>query len=81
MKNESFETIITSDDKHDRVFCEIYFEGLFFATISQERGEGLFDIETPDLGLVENRITRKASLEEFQEAVETAMRRLRGEEQ
>ena len=81
MKNKRFETIIASDDKHHRLFCEIYFEGLFFATISQERGEGVFDIETPELGLSENRITRKARFEEFQEAVETAMRRLRGEEQ
>jgi hypothetical protein len=36
-----------SDPDHERLVCEIYFDGLFFALISQERAAGLYDLETP----------------------------------
>jgi hypothetical protein len=39
--------MIASDTDYERVFCEIYFDGRFVALVSQERGEGLFDLETP----------------------------------
>lgn len=81
IKNKGFETIIADDADHERIFCEIYYDGLFVALISQERSEAVFDLETPPSGLEESRVIRKVDLKGFREAVDTACRRLRGQEQ
>jgi hypothetical protein len=77
---KGFETVIADQEEYERLFCEIYYDGLLVALVSQERGEGIFDLETPGCDLVQERIIRKVDLSGFQEAVETACRRLRGEE-
>ena len=77
-KEQRFETTIASLPDHDQLVAEIYCEGLFFALISQERGNGLFDIETPGLNLVEGEIIRKVDLDLFLKAVEETRKRLSG---
>ncbi len=75
----SFDTMICSLSDHDKLVAEIYYNGLFVALVSQERGEGLFDIETPGLTLVESLVIRKVDVDGFIKAVEVACRRLKGE--
>ena len=78
IKEKQFETILASPPDHDGLVAEIYCDGLFVALVSQERGEGLFDIETPGLNLVEDRVIRKFDAVGFGKAVEEACHRLLG---
>ena len=80
LKNKGFETVIASPPDYDRLVCEIYHDGEFFALVSQERREGLFDLETPGPDLPEKGVIRKVDLSGFQQAVATACRRLKGDE-
>ena len=80
IKQDGFDTLIASDTDYENLMCEIYFDGRLFALVSQERSDGVFNIETPGPGLVEERIVRTVNLDGFHQAVETACRRLRGEE-
>jgi hypothetical protein len=59
LKRKGFETILASPADHERLVAEIYYDGFFVALVSQERGEGLFEVETPGSDLIENRIIRK----------------------
>jgi hypothetical protein len=79
LKRKGFETVIASPPEYERLLAEIYYDGLFVAQISQERGEGVFDLETPGTDLVEEMVTRKVDLHELLRAVEEACQRLRGE--
>jgi hypothetical protein len=79
LNQKGFETVIASPAEYDRLLAEIYHDGLFVAQISQERGEGVFDLETPSPDLVEDMLTRKVDLRDFLRAVEEACQRLRGE--
>jgi hypothetical protein len=79
-EQKGFNYLIADDSDHERVFCEIYYDNLFIALVSQERGDGLFDLETPGPGLVEEGIMRKVDVPGFLDAVEIACRRLRGEQ-
>jgi hypothetical protein len=81
LKDKGFETMIASDTDYERVFCEIYFDGRFVALVSQERGEGLFDLETPGPGLNEEGVIHRVDLLGLQDAIETCRRRLSGNEQ
>jgi hypothetical protein len=78
LKGKGFETILASPSEYERVVAEIYYDGLFVALVSQERGEGVFDLETPGTNLVENRILRKVNVAGFKQVVEEACQRLRG---
>jgi hypothetical protein len=79
LKERGFETMIAAPPDYDDLVAEIYYDGLFVALVSQERGKGLFDIETPGPGLVEREVTRKVDAEGFKKAVEEACQRLKGE--
>lgn len=79
LKDKGFETLIASDPDHERLVCEIYFEGLFVALVSQERAEGLYDLETPGPGVVEEKVTRRVDLIGFQDALYKAYQQLKGE--
>ena len=70
--------MLASPPGYDRLVAEIYHDGLFVALVSQERGDGLFDIETPGSDLVESRVIRKVDAVGFGEAVEEARQRLQG---
>jgi hypothetical protein len=78
-KRKGFETILASPPDYEKLVAEIYCDRLFVALVSQERGDGLFDIETPGPNLVENRIIRKVDAAGFSEAIEQACKRLQGE--
>lgn len=71
--------MIASPSEYEELVAEIFYDGLFVALVSQERGSGLFDIETPGLDLVEDYVTRKVDVAGFIKAIETACQRLSGE--
>ena len=79
LKGRGFETMIASPSDYDELVAEIYYDGLFVALVSQERGKGLFDIETPGPNMIEKEIMRKVDADGFEKAVEEARQRLRGE--
>ncbi len=79
MKGKGFETVIASPPEYERLLAEIYYDGLFIAQITQERSEGVFDLETSGTDLVEEMVTRKVDLQGFLRSVEEACQRLRGE--
>jgi hypothetical protein len=79
LKGKGFETIIASPPDYAGLVAEIYYDGQFVALISQERGRGIFDIETPGPRLVETEVIRKVELRGFWKAVEEASERLKGE--
>lgn len=79
VSGNGWETIIASPSDYEELVAEIYYEGLFFAQICQERGKGLFDVETPGPGLVESQIVHRADAPGFVKAVEVACKRLKGE--
>lgn len=74
-----FETVVASPSDYERLVAEIYYNGKFVALVSQEKEVGNFEIEFPDPNVTQNEIVRKVALEGFQQAVEVACRRLRGE--
>ena len=80
LKGKSFEILVASLPDHNAVVGEIYFDGKFVALVSQERGPGVFDLETPGAGIVEKEITRQVDLEGFKRALDFARKRLLGEE-
>ena len=79
LTGKGFETMIASPPDYDELVAEIYYEGRFIALISQERGKGVFDIETPGQNLIEKEVIRKIDLNGFRQAMEDACQRLKGE--
>jgi hypothetical protein len=79
MLRQGFETVIASPPEYERLLAEIYYDGLFVAQVTQERGEGVFDLETPGVDLVQDLIIRKVDLERFMKAVQEACQRLTGQ--
>lgn len=79
IKGKEFETLIASPPDYEELVAEIYYEGLFVGLVSQERGKGLFDIETPGRNLIEDEILRKVDAAGFIKAIEAACQRLQGE--
>ncbi len=80
LKGKGFETIIASPPDYDELVAEIFYDGLFVALVSQERGQGLFEIEMPGIDLLESEIVRKVDAIGFTKAVEVACQRLKGEQ-
>jgi hypothetical protein len=74
-----FSVMIASDMDHEKVYAEIYCDERFVALISQERGPEHKVLELPGPGLVEERICREVSLEEFLRALQLASRKLDGD--
>ena len=79
MSGEAFKIVLASPPEYQELVAEIYFKDLFFALISQERGIGLFDIETPEQNVLESSVTHKVGTADFLKAVDSACKRLRGE--
>ncbi len=75
---DGWEITIASPADYEELVAEIYYNGLFFAQVCQERGKGLFDLETPGPGLVESLVVHRADAIGFVEAVEAACRHLKG---
>ena len=74
-----FDVMIASDQDHEKVYAEIYFDGKFVALISQERGITNKSLELPGPGLVEDLICREVDLAGFLQAVQQAARKLEDE--
>ena len=72
----NFNIVLASPSEHRELVAEIYIDGKFVALISEERGSGLFDLETPGAGLVETNVTRRVDLPRFMAAVEQACKQL-----
>ena len=71
---ETIRVAIASDQEHEKVVAEIYREDRFVALVSQDDGELVVEIPGPDLD--EGCICRSIPLEELQQALELAKRRL-----
>jgi hypothetical protein len=78
LKGKGFQILIASPPDYEQVIAEIYYDGLVVAQVSQERGHGLFDLETPGPELVEGEVIRKVELQGFCKTVNEACDRLRG---
>jgi len=78
LKDIGFKTMLVSLPDYDNLVAEIYYNGLFFALISQERGFGIFDIEVPSQYPIEANLIRKVELNSFLEITKTACERLIG---
>ena len=77
--NQGFEIILASPPEYEELTAEIYFDGKFIALVNREHGLDRLEFETPGVGLDETQICRKIELKGFLEAVEVAVKRLRGE--
>ena len=78
LKGKGFETVLASPPAYDNLVVEIYFDGRLVALVSQERSQGLFDLETPGPNLVEKEIVRRVEVQGLSRAIEEACQRLRG---
>lgn len=76
LKNVGFEFLLASPPAYDRLVAEIYYDGKFVASVSQERGPGLFEVELPGGNLVESRVLRRVDLDGFIAALKVASQRL-----
>ncbi len=77
LKNVGFEILLASPSEYDELIAEIYYDGKFVALVNQERGPGLFEVETPDGAyLVGSSVLRRVDLNGFITALEAACHRL-----
>jgi len=76
---KGFDVILASPPEYERLIGEIYCDGNFVAIVSQERGEGEFDLEFPGTDVQTNSTQRKVDARGFQDAITLACRRLNGE--
>jgi hypothetical protein len=72
LQKEGFEILLASPFYHERLVAEIYFDGKFVATVIQDRGLGLFDLETSWNDRIESQVVRRVDLDGFMQAVQTA---------
>ena len=72
INKQGFETVIASPPAYNQLVAEVYYNGLFVALVSQERGPGVFDIETPSPEELEWAITHKVELDGFLTAIQEA---------
>lgn len=75
MKNNDFEFIIASPIDREKLICEIYYKGEFFAEISQETNELMLEIYSPPQMSKYWEIT----LLQFQKVLEEAKNHLLGQ--
>lgn len=76
LKGVGFELLLASPPEYDGLVAEIYYDGRFVVLVSQERGPGLFDVETPGCKLVEAKVLRRVDLRGLVVALEEACQRL-----
>jgi len=73
-----FEIVLASPPKYNDLVAEIYFEGKFVLLINQEKGAGVFEVETPGCGLAESEVIRRVCLSGLLVAMQSACERLSG---
>ena len=76
LNDVGFEFLLASPPEYAELVAEIYYDGKFVALISEERGRGNFEIETPGIGLDENQVVRRVDLNGFMATVQKAKNRL-----
>lgn len=76
LKDIGFELLLASPPGYRNLVAEVYFDGKFVALVSQERGDGLFDLEIPGCDLVQTELARRVDLQGFVETLELARDRL-----
>jgi hypothetical protein len=76
LENVGFELLVVSAPEYTQLVAEIYYDGRFVALVNQERGAGLFDVETPGNNLVESKLARKVDIRGFVAALNDACERL-----
>jgi hypothetical protein len=67
-----FKILIASPPEYQKLVAEIHYDGKFVALVNQERGPGLFEVETPGVGLNESMIIRRVDLAGFAAALKQA---------
>lgn len=77
--DERYRVMIASDAEHEKVFAEIYFDDKFVALVSQEGGLDQKILEFPGTGLDESVILREVGLDDFQQLLDLAVRKLDNE--
>lgn len=76
LRNIGYEILIASPPSYESLVAEIYLNGKFVALISQENGDGVFDIEFPGADLQPSELVRKVDWAGFHNAVERACQAL-----
>jgi len=73
-----YEIVIASDDEHEKVYAEIYFQEKFVVLLSQKEGSGNLKLEFPDCNLNQEAITKIIPLNNFINLIEKAKLKLIG---
>ncbi len=80
-KENGFDILFVGPPEYERLIAEIYYSGRFVALISQERGPGCFDLETPGPECtIESLLEHKVDWNEFKETVDRACQKLSARE-
>jgi hypothetical protein len=77
-KPTGFEILLASPSDRSGLVAEIYYDGKFVALVTQERGTGQFDVETPGLDVVQHDVIRQVDARGFVAAIDVACERLSG---
>jgi hypothetical protein len=76
IKEKGFEIIIASLPEYHRLVAEIYFNGKFFALLSNESPSAGFELKTPEPNNSQDFITRTIPLDGFVEILKRASQAL-----
>lgn len=76
LKKEGFEVMLASPPEYERLVAEIYFDGLFVAMVTEEKGVGIYELEMPARVEAEDLVLRRVDLRGFIEAAGEACERL-----
>jgi hypothetical protein len=75
-----YEIIIASDDVHEKVYAEIYFQGKYVALLNQEQGLDNLEIEFPDCNIMDQQmVTRAIPLKKLIYLIDNAKFKLMGQ--
>jgi hypothetical protein len=78
LSNIGFEILIANLPDYENLVAEIYYDGRFFALISHESQQDVFDIETPESGAPEL-VVHMVDLNGFLQIVRVACQWLQGQ--
>jgi len=71
--------VLASPPEYKRPIAKITLGDRYIAAITQERVDGVFEIETPGPDIPETIVQHRVDLEDFLNAVDFACRKLRGD--
>ena len=79
LTDRGFEIQIASLPEYEKLVAEVYYDGKFFALLSNEGTSEQFVLETPGPNLKEDQIIRKVDLLGLKLALDLACKKLKGE--